>query len=264
MSTGRTCSSDVSLVDDVARRRAAPSRTWISRRAISTAARSRTWRAARASPNSTSPAPPSLAARHVRSGRAPAQADARRGDPGYHLIGGGRRAFEAAIGLSPAARNWLARVNRSLGIGGYVGAIAVVAADPSRRAAAGRCSPLRRRALAALGLLGVPRRRFPPSTRRSRWSIAASASAFAADAAAGAGAARRRSRASAHAGRRADAADHARTPSKSRSSGWKSIISPARKAICISRCCPTGRRRDRARRWRRGAARRRGAKASRG
>ena len=49
-------------------------------------------------------------------------------DPGYHLLAGGRRAFEAAIGfrLTPAA--WPGHVTRRLGIGGYVGAGALGAA----------------------------------------------------------------------------------------------------------------------------------------
>ena len=54
--------------------------------------------------------------------------DRRRTDPGYHLLAGGRRAFETAIGYRPPPRTWLGRSGRTLGIGGYVGAIAVVAA----------------------------------------------------------------------------------------------------------------------------------------
>jgi cyclic beta-1,2-glucan synthetase len=54
--------------------------------------------------------------------------DRRQIDPGYHLLAGGRRAFEAAIGFRPPPRTWLGRSSRRLGIGGYVGAIAVVAA----------------------------------------------------------------------------------------------------------------------------------------
>jgi cyclic beta-1,2-glucan synthetase len=54
--------------------------------------------------------------------------DRRRIDPGYHLLAGGRRAFEAAIGFRPPPHTWLGRSSRRLGIGGYAGAIAVVAA----------------------------------------------------------------------------------------------------------------------------------------
>ena len=58
----------------------------------------------------------------------PAWRKSRQGDPGYHLLAGGRRAFEAAIGFRPPLRTWPGRLSRALGIGGYVGAIAVVAA----------------------------------------------------------------------------------------------------------------------------------------
>jgi cyclic beta-1,2-glucan synthetase len=54
--------------------------------------------------------------------------DRRGSDPGYHLLAGGRRAFEAAIGFRPPPRAWLGRLSRRFGIGGYVGAITVVAA----------------------------------------------------------------------------------------------------------------------------------------
>ena len=52
----------------------------------------------------------------------------RHADPGYHLLAGGRRAFEAAIGFRPSSRAWPGRLSRKLGIGGYVGAGGVVAA----------------------------------------------------------------------------------------------------------------------------------------
>ena len=53
---------------------------------------------------------------------------ARRGDPGYHLLTGGRRAFEAALAFRrlAAAMAWRGSIVRS-GIAGYIGAIAVVA-----------------------------------------------------------------------------------------------------------------------------------------
>lgn len=50
----------------------------------------------------------------------------RLGDPGYHLIAGGRLAFERAIGFRLPPRLRLARFNSRLGIGGYVGMIALV------------------------------------------------------------------------------------------------------------------------------------------
>jgi len=52
----------------------------------------------------------------------------RRGDPGYHLLDGGRRAFETAIGFRPPPSAWPGRLSRRLGIGGYVGAGVTVAA----------------------------------------------------------------------------------------------------------------------------------------
>ena len=54
--------------------------------------------------------------------------DARLADPGYYLIAGGRSGFEAEIGFKPPARAWPGRFYRALGIGGYVGAGAVIAA----------------------------------------------------------------------------------------------------------------------------------------
>ncbi|WP_407643994.1 GH36-type glycosyl hydrolase domain-containing protein [Dongia deserti] len=51
----------------------------------------------------------------------------RRADPGYHLLAGGRRAFEISVDYRPPLRAWLGRLNRSVGIGGYLGAIGVVA-----------------------------------------------------------------------------------------------------------------------------------------
>ena len=70
----------------------------------------------------------------------------RQRDPGYHLLGGGRAAFEAGIGFRPPPHTWLGRSSRAIGIGGYVSAVAVAAA-------AILASPLF--ALAAVGLHGV-------------------------------------------------------------------------------------------------------------
>ena len=52
----------------------------------------------------------------------------RLGDPGYHLLGDGRQAFEAAIGFRPPLNTWPGRLIRAVGIGGYVGAGGMVAA----------------------------------------------------------------------------------------------------------------------------------------
>lgn len=52
----------------------------------------------------------------------------RRRDPGYHLLGRGRRAFERAIGYRPPLSNWLRALNASIGPGGYIASVVVVAA----------------------------------------------------------------------------------------------------------------------------------------
>ncbi|MDH4172660.1 MAG: glycosyl transferase, partial [Betaproteobacteria bacterium] len=49
-------------------------------------------------------------------------------DPGYHLIAGGRRAFEARIGYRAPLRSLPGRLGAGLGIGGYIAAVALVAA----------------------------------------------------------------------------------------------------------------------------------------
>jgi cyclic beta-1,2-glucan synthetase len=72
--------------------------------------------------------------------------EGRGGDPGYHLLGGGRAAFEAGIGFRPPPHTWLGRSSRAIGIGGYVSAVAVAAAVIL-------ASPLF--ALAAVGLHGA-------------------------------------------------------------------------------------------------------------
>ncbi len=72
--------------------------------------------------------------------------DDRRGDPGYHLLAGGRYAFEAAVGFKPPLSTWLGRLIQALGIGGYGSAITVLA---------GALLALPLFALAAAGLGGV-------------------------------------------------------------------------------------------------------------
>ena len=52
----------------------------------------------------------------------------RRRDPGYHLITGGRRAFEKTVGFRAPIEGWRARFNASIGIGGYIGCVIMVAA----------------------------------------------------------------------------------------------------------------------------------------
>jgi cyclic beta-1,2-glucan synthetase len=51
----------------------------------------------------------------------------RRCDTGYHLLTGGRHAFEKAIGFQSPPRSWFGRSGRALGIRGYVGAGIIVA-----------------------------------------------------------------------------------------------------------------------------------------
>jgi cyclic beta-1,2-glucan synthetase len=67
------------------------------------------------------------AAKQSACARVSVEAD-RHGDPGYHLLAGGRRAFEAAIDFRPPLSAWPGRLGRTLGIGGYVGAGTIVAA----------------------------------------------------------------------------------------------------------------------------------------
>jgi cyclic beta-1,2-glucan synthetase len=53
---------------------------------------------------------------------------ARRRDPGYSLVAGGRRAFEATVGFRPPLRTWPVRAGVAAGIRGYIAGIAVVSA----------------------------------------------------------------------------------------------------------------------------------------
>ncbi|WP_423200770.1 GH36-type glycosyl hydrolase domain-containing protein [Cupriavidus sp. H19C3] len=50
-------------------------------------------------------------------------------DPGYHLIGLGRCAFERAVGFRAPPRLWISRFSKQLGIGGYVGALLLATAS---------------------------------------------------------------------------------------------------------------------------------------
>jgi cyclic beta-1,2-glucan synthetase len=64
----------------------------------------------------------------VQAGIEASELDPRRTDPGYYLCAGGRVKFEIAIGFRPTPQVTLGRFYRALGIGGYVGAGAIVAA----------------------------------------------------------------------------------------------------------------------------------------
>ncbi|MDK9696272.1 MAG: glycosyl transferase [Siculibacillus sp.] len=48
------------------------------------------------------------------------------GDPGHHLIGGGRRALEQVLRFRPPLHLRIGRLDAALGIGGYVGALSIV------------------------------------------------------------------------------------------------------------------------------------------
>ncbi|OGA22253.1 MAG: glycosyl transferase [Betaproteobacteria bacterium RIFCSPLOWO2_02_FULL_67_26] len=54
--------------------------------------------------------------------------DARSREPGYHLIAGGRRAFEATLAYRAPLLSWPGRFNATIGIGGYIGGVIAVAA----------------------------------------------------------------------------------------------------------------------------------------
>lgn len=69
-----------------------------------------------------------LEAARLSIGTAADTADAERvGDPGYHLIAEGRRALERTIAFRPPLGMRISRFDVGLGIGGYVGAIALTA-----------------------------------------------------------------------------------------------------------------------------------------
>ena len=54
--------------------------------------------------------------------------DPRKRDPGYHLIAGGRRAFEVAVDFRAPIRSRLRRFAMTIGAGGYIAQVVVVAA----------------------------------------------------------------------------------------------------------------------------------------
>lgn len=53
--------------------------------------------------------------------------DGRLRDPGYYLLAGGRRTFEALVGFRPLLAQRSALLTRRLGIGGYIATVAVIA-----------------------------------------------------------------------------------------------------------------------------------------
>ena len=66
--------------------------------------------------------------RDRRSRRPLVAAAARRADPGYYLIAGGRLAFEATIKYRVALSSRLVRANTAIGVSGYLGIVALVTA----------------------------------------------------------------------------------------------------------------------------------------
>jgi cyclic beta-1,2-glucan glucanotransferase len=56
-----------------------------------------------------------------------AEPDPRRHDPGYYLIGQGRRAFEKELGFHVPMKDWLVRANAAVGIAGYLVTVAFAA-----------------------------------------------------------------------------------------------------------------------------------------
>jgi cyclic beta-1,2-glucan synthetase len=68
------------------------------------------------------------AAPEPESGRADDNVDGRARDPGYHLIAGGRSAFERKIKYRAPVRRWLARLRTRIGLDGYIGAGVVITA----------------------------------------------------------------------------------------------------------------------------------------
>lgn len=70
-----------------------------------------------------------LAAKRADAGHQdrPAEPDLRRRDPGYFLIGQGRRAFEVKLGFRTPLKDWLVRANAAVGVAGYLAAVAVAA-----------------------------------------------------------------------------------------------------------------------------------------
>ena len=208
-------------------------RQWISQAAICIAARLSSWRADRGRPSSTS------RARRCRRGDSDA-GDARtrnaRRDPGYHLIGAGRRAFEATVGYRAPRWSRAARFT-ARGAGEYIAAIAAVAAIvlmlPLIEIRAMGCRRLLARTAGAAGYGSVNRRsrrssqpRHHPRTGRDDPPRPC--------------AARRHPPGSADHGRGAHAADDARSNRGAHRAPRDPLSRLRRMASCTSRCSRTG------------------------
>ena len=165
--------------------------------------------------------------------------DDRRGDPGYHLLAGGRPAFEATDRLPAAAehagRNGSCRAVRHRRLCRRRGrGRRVLLAIPlfilhATGARPGLAEPAwRPGAIPAIDVGGRPGQSRPSPAASARRSLPALELRGGVPAA------------SAHPRRGADAADDAASDRANRSSVWRSTIWRARTAICISRCSPTG------------------------
>ncbi len=69
-----------------------------------------------------------IQAAHSSQSSCPARPDERMRDPGYYLLAGGRRAFEAKVGFRLPWRKAATRLNEAFGIGGYAAANAIATA----------------------------------------------------------------------------------------------------------------------------------------
>ncbi len=82
---------------------------------------------------------------------------ARERDPGYHLIAGGRLAFERKVGYRVLLRDWPSRLNAALGPIGYIGGVVLVTAlalvMPLSSLTSGGIAPIPLTVLAFLGLI---------------------------------------------------------------------------------------------------------------
>jgi cyclic beta-1,2-glucan synthetase len=134
------------------------------------------------------------------------EVDERRGDPGYHLLAGGRAAFAISIAFRSPARGWLARLSRALGLRGYLSAVGVLSAIllAIPLAALGGAGPRTDLAHAAGNA-----RRHPGDGRRGRAGEPQRRREFRRSPVAEPGMARWRAPAAANAGRCPDTPDHA-------------------------------------------------------
>ena len=163
--------------------------------------------------------------------------DSPKRDPGYHLIAGGRRAFEATVGFRAPLATWPGRFGARIGIRGYIGGVvavaAIVLALPLAALAGAGIGGWWLACLAALGLI-------PAIDAAMALVNRAVTRGFGATILPGLALRDGVPRGPAHRGRRPDPAHDAAARWKSRSSGWRSTTSGVRKASFISRSSRTG------------------------